>query len=50
MNGNQKYGSLNASYVFQTLNDSILPTKGISFKIGGDFINNLGRIINNVTH
>lgn len=50
MNGNQKYGSLNASYVFQTLNDSILPTKGINFKIGGDYINNLGRIINNVTH
>ncbi len=50
MNGNEEYGALNASYIFQTLNDSILPTKGISFKIGGDYVNNIGRSINNVTH
>ena len=50
MKGNEEFGAINASYVFQTLNDSILPTKGISFKIGGDYIDNIGRSQNNVTH
>ena len=43
MKGNEEFGAINASYVFQTLNDSILPTKGISFKIGGDYTDNIGR-------
>ena len=50
MKGNEEYGSINAAYVFQTLNDSILPTKGLSFKIGGNYINNIGRSVNDVTH
>lgn len=50
MNCNEEYGGLNTSYVFQTLNDSILPTNGISFKIGGDYPNNIVRKINYVIH
>lgn len=49
MKGNEEYGSINAAYVFQTLNDSILPTKGLSFKIGGDYTNIIGRSVNDVT-
>ncbi len=50
MVGNEEYGSVNAAYVFQTLNDSILPTRGLSIKIGGNYTNNIGRSNNDVTH
>jgi hemolysin activation/secretion protein len=50
MNSNEEFAAANASYVFQTLNDSILPTKGLSFKIGGDYTDNIGGSQNNVAH
>ena len=50
MQGNEEFGAVNASYVFQTLNDSVLPVKGISFKIGADYANNINRSVNDVTH
>lgn len=50
MRSNEEFAAVNASYVFQTLNDSILPTKGLSFKVSGDYIDNIGRSQNNVAH
>ncbi len=50
MKSNEEFAVVNASYVFQTLNDSILPTKGLSFKMGGNYTDNIGRSQNNVAH
>ncbi|MBC7418140.1 MAG: BamA/TamA family outer membrane protein, partial [Pedobacter sp.] len=45
---NENFGAAVAGYVFQHLNDSVLPTKGISFQVDGTFIDNLKKNSNNV--
>ncbi|MFT3911535.1 MAG: BamA/TamA family outer membrane protein [Ferruginibacter sp.] len=38
---NNGFAGVNVDYLYQVLNDSILPTKGISFLTGAEFTNNL---------
>ena len=45
---NESFGSALFGYIFQHVNDSVLPTKGISFQIEGSFIDNLKTKTNNV--
>ena len=45
---NESFGAAVAGYVFQNLNDSVLPTKGISFQVDGSFIDNVKKKTNNV--
>ena len=35
------FGGLHAGYIYQVLNDSVLPVKGISLALNGSYINNL---------
>lgn len=44
----ENFGAAVVEYVFQQLNDSVLPTRGISFQVDGTFIDNLKNSSNNV--
>ena len=48
MNGNEFFGGAEAGYVYQNINDSVIPTKGISFQIEGSYIDNLRKSNNSV--
>ncbi len=48
MNGHESFGGADVGYVYQNINDSVLPTKGISFQIDGSYIDNLRKSTNNV--
>ncbi len=39
--GNQLFAGADVSYIYQNLNDSSLPVKGISFRVHGNYTNNL---------
>ncbi|MEJ7611936.1 MAG: hypothetical protein WKF88_12230 [Ferruginibacter sp.] len=48
MQRHETFGLAEAAYVYQHINDSVLPTKGISFRIIGNFTENLKRLHNSV--
>lgn len=48
MNGNEYFGGAEAGYIYQNLNDSVTPTKGISFQLEGSYIDNLRKSNNSV--
>ena len=45
---NESFGGASFGYVFQNVNDSVLPTKGISFQVDATIIDNLERKTNTV--
>lgn len=46
MYGHDDFGGAEALYVYQHINDSVLPVKGIAFQIGANYIDNLKRSSN----
>ena len=48
MQRHERFGIAEAGYVYQLLNDSVLPVKGISFRIYGNITENLKRSGNSV--
>ena len=41
MNGHESFGGAELGYVYQNINDSVIPTKGVSFQIDASYIDNL---------